>query len=1222
MYFQSSPLLGRWGVRLGLAGVVVGGAITSLSFVNAFGSTALAQVVADPTLGSVVTDTGGGVQTITDGTRQGNNLFHSFQQFSVPTNGTAFFNNALDIQNILTRVTGSSRSEIDGLIRANGAANLFLLNPNGIIFGQNARLNIGGSFVATTANSINFADGVQFSVTPGAGAPLLTVSVPLGLQFGTGAGEIVNRANGAGLQVGAGRTLGLIGGNVNLEGGRLTARGGRIELGAVATPKVVGISPDNSGFRFSFPTDLALGDISLIANTSVSPPRPTLVDVRAGSGGSIAVNARNLNLFGGSELVAGIGQGLGSFGAVAGDIEINAQGLISIDGTGQFPDGVFSSGIFNNVNRSSTGKGGNINIKTGSLSLTNDGAIAASVFGIGDAGSVNITARDGVSLDNSTIFSRVRTTGRGNGGNITIQARSLSLSNGAVLTASTLGQGDAGNVLLRVDNSLSLVNSDIFSSVADGAVGNGGTIDIKAGTLSLRDGAQIIGSLERASGVLPGGRGNGGKVVIDVRGSFSASGSNNRGNPSAVFTRVGSGAVGKGGNVEIKAGELLLDNGARIDASTLGTGDAGNVLLRVDNSLSLVDSNIFSNVTAGAVGNGGTIDIKAGTLSLRDGAQILASLEDATTRLPGGRGNGGRVTIDVRDSFSASGRNTDGFPSGVFTSVGSGAVGKGGTIDIKAGTLDLSDGARLTTATFGTGDAGNVNITSDGRVTLDRSSRILSFVGGGGKGQGGDINIAARSLSLNDESSLIASTLGQGNAGNIQINVADFLTASRGSTLETDSFSTGSAGNITITAGGRVAFDAAGNERITSGIFGRLQQIQEPLPDNPNGQIPQIPSNRRGGDINIKARSLSLTNGAQIGTVTVSQGNAGNINIDVDDTVSFDGRGRFDEGTFSSGVFSNVQRGGRGKGGSIRIKAGTLSLANDGIVTASNFFGEGDAGNIDIDVRSLNLDAGAIFAQSTSGDGGDIRLQASKSVRLRNGSAISTSAGTQQQPGDGGNITIDSPLVIANSNGNNDITANAFRGRGGRIEINAQSIIGLTPRNFQELQSLLGTDTPTAADFLNALNNSPTNDVAAISLTNPSLGGTVSFNAADIDPSRDIVELPEGLVDASGLVASGCPSGAENRFTVTGRGGLPPAPGDKLSPDALLTDWATLTTPETGNRAAVETTLPEATHTTPTPLVEATSWQFDRDGAIILTSGNATTSSDRFEATPTSCPSS
>ncbi|MDZ4877087.1 MAG: hypothetical protein CLLPBCKN_006522 [Chroococcidiopsis cubana SAG 39.79] len=383
MYLQISSIFG-WGVRLGLAGVVVGGAI-------AFRSTALAQVVPDNTLGgenSVVTSTDS-ADTITGGATRGGNLFHSFDSFSIPNGRTAFFNNGASIQNILTRVTGSSISNIDGLIQASGAANLFLLNPNGIIFGQNARLNIGGSFVASTARSINFADGTQFSATPDTGTPLLTVSVPLGLQLGASPGGIVSRASGEGLQVQPGKTLGLIGGNVSLDGGNLTARGGRIELGAVAAPGVVGIGSNIGGFRFSFPTDLALGDISLTNGA--------LVDVRAGGEGSIAVNARNLSLTGGSQLVAGIDENQGLVNSLAGNIDVNAQDTLSIDGIGTFPDGVFSGGIFNIVGLGATGNGGDVNVKVGSLSLTDGGRVTVSTFGIGNAGDVNIDARDSIS---------------------------------------------------------------------------------------------------------------------------------------------------------------------------------------------------------------------------------------------------------------------------------------------------------------------------------------------------------------------------------------------------------------------------------------------------------------------------------------------------------------------------------------------------------------------------------------------------------------------------------------------------------------------------------------------------------------------------------------------------------------------------------------------------------------------------------------------------------
>ena len=634
----------------------------------------------------------------------GNNLFHSFGKFNLNSNEAAIFQSAGNIRNILSRVTGGNPSSIDGLIRTLGSdVNFFLINPSGIVFGENARLDVNGSFVGSTANAIQFGDRGFFSATnlqpP---SQLLTIN-PSALFFNqVQPGKIESKSN---LQVPNSRSFLLVGGDINLDGGELSAFGGRLELAGLAGNGTVGLNVDGNDLSLNVPDNVARADVSL--------SNGAIIDVSAGGGGSITVNAQNLEVRDGSQILAGIRSDLGTPEAQAGDITINATDTVLLDD---------NSFVFNDVNLGSVGNAGNVLVNTGSLEVTNGAALASDIAGQGNGGNVTINATSSVKFDgedkdgsNSRVASIVAPGGVGKAGGISITTSSLEVTNEAELNTSTFGQGDAGSITINATDKVKFdAESTASTFVSFGVVGNAGDISITTKSLEVTNGA-ILSARTR-------GIGDAGSVTINATDRVKFDGEGKRRFPSAASSQIGSGGVGKAGGVSITTASLEVTNGAQLSVSTFGEGDAGSVTINATDKVEFdgeskngINSGAFSNLNKRAVGKAGGVFITTASLEVTNGAKVSASTE--------GSGDAGSIRINATDKVKFDGERKDGFPSGTFSQVGLEAVGKAGGISITTAFLEVTNGARVSASTFGEGDAGSVTINATDNVKFDGESK-------------------------------------------------------------------------------------------------------------------------------------------------------------------------------------------------------------------------------------------------------------------------------------------------------------------------------------------------------------------------------------------------------------------------------------------------------------------------------------------------------------------
>lgn len=641
-----------------------------------------------------------GIYEITGGSRPQNaaNLFHSLKEFLIESGDTARFTHDAGIKNILTRVTGGSASNINGTIQTwidgvkPSTANLFLINPQGIIFGPNATLDVGGSFIGSTADKIKFADGTEFSAVNASTKPLLTISVPVGLQLGSNSNSSIsingsgnnlkvnpdfsidtsNRPSGLNYKNSNNQTLALVGSEIILDGGNVTFEEGNIELWSVKQGEVSLVN-NNNKLKLKPTQGINYGNINLVNAASV--------ETSGNSGGSIQVTGKNITLQDGSVIFSDtIGNGAG------GIINIYTSESLLVKGLVFNPNNQVFSAIFADTATGATGNGGNLNLETKILEIVDGAQLYTTTFGSGNAGELNVKAEDiqmsGFSVFGpSAIATPVSPGGRGNGGTLSIETDSLKLTNGAQIFSSTFGFGKAGNLQIKAQ-------------------------DIELVGIAPNGPSSIVTAVQKIPGA-----------------------------PDFLGT-----GKGTGGNLNIETGSLLVTDGAQISSNTSGSGNAGNMQIKAS-SVELAGSSPFSLsglFVSAIVGNGegGDLNLSTDKLIVRDRATINAGnfLSSDPDNLRGLAGTGAAGNIKVNSPFIQLDNQ------GTITANTN--AGDKGNINIESRNLQLFRESSITSNARKSSDGGNIFIDTDTLVGLQNSDITANATGG----FGGQVTINAQGI--------------------------------------------------------------------------------------------------------------------------------------------------------------------------------------------------------------------------------------------------------------------------------------------------------------------------------------------------------------------------------------------------------------------------------------------------------------------------------------------
>ena len=717
-----------------------------------------AEIITDGTLGQQLNLSGPDFQITPNlGQQHGSNLFHSFQDFNLNSLESATFSGPDNIQNILSRVTGGNPSNIDGLIRSTiPNADMYFLNPYGIMFGPNARLDVQGSFHASTADYLHFQDEARFNARS-PNDSLLTIAPISTFGFLTDSPAKITIQDSK-LSVLKGQTLSLIGGDLEINGTNtfrdestrypvtdnaawLSAESGRINLTAkgksndltiqngtiTATNSVIDVTGENGGDIF-----IRAGEIKL-TNTQIDSQTQADKD-----GGIVAIQGNNIYFTQGSELAVNA-EGTGK----ATQVNLQATGNVEFSGV-------------NHTDRSST-------IDANAYGKSAAGGNAAEIF---------IAAKNITFVDGAHIYSEAQ--GGGNGTDIKMKAEESILFSGVDSSGWRIG-GMTADGLGQVEGS-----------------GHSSDITLTAKNITFENGAGIQSGTN--------GKSNLGNLTIRASEKFVLQGEGPDGGGSQLHSRVMDSSSGaKGGELLVEAGDVVINNGGRFFASTDGIGRGGNITIRATGTVTMLgtnsrgsDSKIESNSEGGKrvpiVGDAGTITLEATNLIMKDGANISSSAKARKGRFAG---KAGKINITIANKALLSGFNpasSNVIDSGSGIYANSEGIGDNssaaGTINFKANSLTIEEGGTIATSTNNHAEGGDITLQIKdtlkivGNTEFAHQKQSISGIYANSEsvdnqaGHGGNINIKATNLVLITNGKIATSSSGGGASGNIVLDIS------------------------------------------------------------------------------------------------------------------------------------------------------------------------------------------------------------------------------------------------------------------------------------------------------------------------------------------------------------------------------------------------------------------------------------------------------------------